>query len=156
MPLCCSMLTHRKNEVIVRSSEISASRLCCCSTHHHQGIGVSTSQLASSRLTLFAWAGQNSTQSAQSTAMAGSSTTDPVVRAPAFKEQRVWLRVTFNVFGVLFDLFRCAAPHFAFVRSTPVHQSPVLRVLSQAIQAELTALPPPTVENTFSRHAART
>ena len=79
--------------------------------------------------------------------MAGSSTTDPVVRAPASKEQRVWLRVTFNaLFGPLVDLFGCAAPDFAFVTPTAVHQSPVSRVLFQTIQTELTGLPPPTVE----------
>ena len=62
--------------------------------------------------------------------MAGSSTTDPVVRAPASKEQRVWLRVTFlALFGPLFDLFGCAAPGFAFVTPTAVHQSFISRVL---------------------------
>ena len=66
--------------------------------------------------------------------MAGSSTTDPVVRAPAFKEQRVWLRVTFQAHsGEVFDIFGCAAPDFAFVHSQPVHQSPVSRVLIQRI-----------------------
>ena len=67
------MPTHRKNEVFVRSSEISAPRLCCCSTHHPQGLlsarvgWLQFTYIIGMRCTT------HSTSSAASTSMAGSS-----------------------------------------------------------------------------------
>ena len=62
--------------------------------------------------------------------MAGSSTADPVMRAPALQVQWVWLRVSFQApFGVLFDVFWRGAKYLAVVAAVLVHQSLVLRVL---------------------------